>query len=83
LPGNYNFTSDSNDNFIKISKFNTNTLSYDYYNVEGVLSHSYREFHGAKSYSYIGTFNLKAVNKNIPFDVIEIKDGRFRSFQTF
>lgn len=82
-PGSYNFTSASTDNYIRFSKFNTLTLTYDYYNVAGTISHSYREFHGGTSYSFIGTFNFTAVNPNNPNDVIQVTDGIFRSYQKY
>lgn len=83
LPNDYPFNSASLNNCIKFSKFNTNTLSYDFYNVDGVLSYSYREFHGAGGYSYDGTFNIIATNPNDPADVINVSDGFFTCFQQF
>lgn len=83
VPANYNFDANSTDNYIKFSKFNTATLVYDYYNAAGVLSHSYREFHGDNSYSFIGTYSFTATNINNPLDVIQVTDGKFRSFQKY
>ncbi|MFT3795036.1 hypothetical protein [Flavobacterium sp.] len=81
-PGSYAIN-ESSGNYVRFSKFNTATLTYDYYNVTGTIAHSYREFHGAASYSYIGTFNFTAVNPNNPSDVIQVTDGTFRSYQKF
>ena len=83
LPGSYNFTPSSTDNYIRFSKFNAVTLTYDYYNVTGVIEHSYREFHGLTQYSFIGTFNFTAVNPNDSTDVIQVTDGSFRSYQQY
>lgn len=82
-PGSYNVTPGSTTNYIRFLKFNTTTLTYDNYDVTGVLAHSYREFHGANQYSYIGTFSFTAVNPNNPSDVIQVTDGTFRSYQQF
>ncbi len=82
-PGSYNFTSASTDNYIRFSKFNIATLTYDYYNVTGTITHSYREFHGLKKYSFIGTFSFTAVNPNNPADVIQVTEGVFRSYQQY
>jgi hypothetical protein len=81
VPGSYNFTNNSSDNYIRFSKFNTTTRAFDYYNTTGVIAHSYREYHGGGRYSYIGTFTFEAVNPNDPSDVMQITDGTFRSFQ--
>lgn len=83
LPESFPFTSSSTTNYVKFSKFNTTTLTYDYYDITGVLAHSYREFHGAGNYSFIGTFNFTATNPNNPSDVITVTDGVFRSYQHF
>ncbi|MBL7885432.1 MAG: hypothetical protein JNJ52_01680 [Flavobacterium sp.] len=83
VPGSYPFTTSSTSNYLKFSKFNTTTLTYDYYNVTGVVAHSYREFHGAARYSFIGTFSFTATNPNNPADVITVTDGVFRSFQQY
>lgn len=79
--GSYNFTSSSTDNYVKLSKFNTVTLIYDYYNVTGQVAYTYREFHGANRYSFIGTFSFTAVNPNNPSDIIQVTNGEFRSYQ--
>jgi hypothetical protein len=82
-PGSYDFTPSSTDNYIRFSKFNIGTLTYDYYNVTGVIAHSYREFHGLTNYSFIGSFSFTAVNPNNPSDVIQVTDGIFRSYQQY
>lgn len=81
--GSYNFNPTSSDNYVKFSKFNTLTLSYDYYNTTGIVSYTYREFHGASKYSFIGTFNFTAVNPNNSSDIIQVTDGKFRSYQQY
>lgn len=83
IPGTYNFTPASTDNYVRFSKFNTATLTYDQYNVTGVVAHSYREFHGLTRYSFIGSFNFTAVNPNNPSDVIQVTEGTFRSYQQY
>lgn len=82
-PGSFAFNSASTDNYVRLSKFNTVTLTFDYYNVSGQVAYSYREFHGATRYSFIGTFSFTAVNPNNPADVIQVTDGVFRSYQQF
>lgn len=82
-PATYNFTSASTSNYVRLSKFNTVTVTYDYYNVTGVVAYSYREFHGGARYSFIGTFSFTAVNPNNASDVIQVTDGVFRSYQQF
>jgi hypothetical protein len=82
-PASYNFTSVSTSDYVKFSKFNPSTLVYDYYNVNGQVAYSYREFHGGGRYSFIGTFSFTAVNPNNPADVIQVTDGVFRSYQQF
>lgn len=79
--GSYNFTNSSTDNYVRFSKFNTTTRTFDYYNASGVITNSYREFHGANRYSYIGTYTFTAVNPNNPSDIIEVSDGSFRTYQ--
>ncbi|HMI08176.1 MAG TPA: hypothetical protein VK528_11555 [Flavobacterium sp.] len=82
-PNSYNFNSDSTENYVKFSKFNTVTLLWDYYTVNGVVAPSYREYHGNATYSFIGTFDFVATNPNDASDVIHVTDGTFRSFQVF
>lgn len=82
-PGSYNFTSASTSNYVKFSKFNPVTMVYDYYNVNGVVAYTYREYHGFTYYSFIGTFSFTATNPNNPADVIQVTDGAFRSYQQF
>jgi hypothetical protein len=79
--GSYNFTSSSTDNYVKLSKFNPLTLTYDYYNATGQVAYTYREFHGANRYSFIGTFSFTAVNPNNLSDIIQVTNGEFRSYQ--
>ena len=81
--GSYNFNPTSTDNYVRFSKFNTITHNYDYYNVSGQVSYSYREFHGLGKYSFIGSCNFTATNPNNPSDVIQVTDGVFRSYQQF
>lgn len=83
IPGSYPFTTSSTSNYLKFSKFNTTTLTYDYYNVTGVVAHTYREFHGAGNYSFIGSFSFTATNPNNPSDSITVTDGVFRSYQHY
>lgn len=80
-PGTFAVTADDDMNDIKISRFNPQTMTYDYYDVTGNLSYSYKEYHGYLYYSYIGTFDLTAVNPDNPEDVIQITDGTFRCMQ--
>lgn len=82
-PGSFNFTSASTSNYVRLSKFNTTTLTYDYYNVNGQVAYSYREYHGGTKYSFIGTFSFTAVNPNNAADIIQVNDGVFRSYQIF
>lgn len=82
-PGSFVFDSNSTDNYVKFERFNLNTYSFDEYIVSGVISYSYREFHGAQRYSHIGTFSFSATNPNNPAETIQISDGVFRNFQTY
>ncbi len=82
-PGSFILNSTNAINYLRFSKFNTTTLTYDYYNVTGTLAYSYREYHGFTYYSYIGTFDFTAVNPNNPSDIINVTNGKFRSFQQF
>lgn len=82
-PGSYAFDSLSSTNYVRLSKFNPITLTYDYYNVSGQVGYTYREYHGGSYYSFIGTFSFSAVNPNNPADVIQVTNGEFRSFQQF
>ncbi|RZK08281.1 MAG: hypothetical protein EOO46_14210 [Flavobacterium sp.] len=79
--GSYNFTPSSTDNYVRLSKFNPLTASYDYYEATGQVAYTYREFHGANRYSFIGTFSFVAVNPNNSSDVIQVTNGEFRSYQ--
>ena len=81
--GSYTFNDSSTDNYVRFSKFNTTTLTYDTYSAQGTISYSYKEYHGANSYSFIGTFSFTAVNLTNPSDIIQVTDGSFRSRQSF
>jgi len=70
-------------NYITFSKFNTTTLTYDNYSVNGTLNNEYKEFHGMKLYSYFGSFNFTATNVNNPADVVQVTDGKFRYSQNY
>lgn len=82
-PGNYNFNSSSTDNYVKFSKYNPITMTYDYYNITGQVGYTYREYHGSTYYSFIGTFSFTATNPNNPADIIQVTNGVFRSYQQF
>ncbi len=81
--GTFDVTPTSAENYIKLAKFNTTTLTYDYYDVSGNLDYYYKEFHGATNYTYFGSFNFTAVNPNNPADVIEVIDGQFISGHSY
>ena len=82
-PGSYTFNSESTDNYVRFSKFNPLTLTYDYYNVSGQVGYSYREYHGFTYYSFIGTFSFTATNPNNSSEIIQVTNGVFRSYQKF
>lgn len=82
-PGNFTFDSSSTDNYVRFAKFNTTTMTYDYYTVNGQVGYTYREFHGSTNYSFIGTYSFTAVNPLNPADVIQVTNGTFRSYQHF
>lgn len=81
--GSYNVNPTSTGTYIKFSKFNTTTLTYDDFQVTGTLSNNYSEYHGGNRYSFIGAFNFTAVNPNNPSEVINMSEGNFRSYQQF
>lgn len=81
--GSYNLIPSSTINYLRFSKFNTVTKTFDYYNLNGVVSQSYREFHGAGNYSLFGTFSFIATNPNNPSDFIQVTDGSFRAYQHY
>ena len=82
-PGNYAFDSSSTANYVRFAKFNTSTMTYDYYNVTGQVGYTYREFHGATNYSFIGTCSFTAVNPLNSSDIIQVTNGTFRSYQHY
>lgn len=82
-PGNFTFNSASTDNYVRFSKYNPLTLTYDYYNVSGQVGYTYREYHGYSYYSFIGTFSFTATNPNNSADNVQVTDGVFRSYQQF
>ena len=82
-PGNYNFNSSSTVNYVKFSKYNPITMTYDYYTISGQVGYTYREYHGFTYYSFIGTFSFTATNPNNPADIIQVTNGVFRSYQQF
>lgn len=82
-PGNYNFNTSSTSNYLRFSKYNPITMAYDYYNVNGQVGYTYREYHGYTNYSFIGTFSFTATNPNNPADIIQVTNGVFRSYQQF
>lgn len=82
-PGNFTFDSSSTTNYIRFAKFNTITMTYDYYNATGQVGYSYREFHGGDRYSFIGTCSFTAVNPLNPSDIIQVTNGTFRSYQHY
>lgn len=82
-PGSYAFDQSTTDNYVRFYKFNPVTMVYDQYEASGTVAYSYREFHGGTRYSFIGTFNLTAVNPNNPSDTITVTNGNFRSYQQY
>lgn len=83
VPGSFPVNPASLNNYLKFSKFNTTTLTYDYFNVTGNLAYTYKEYHGFLNYSFIGTFSFTAVNPNNTSEIITVNDGRFRSYQQY
>ena len=81
--GSYNLDSNSTNNYLKFSKYNTLTRVFDDYETKGVVSFSYREFHGASKYSFIGTFSFTAVNRNNPLDIVQVSEGTYRSYKIY
>ena len=82
-PGSFTFDSSSTANYMRFAKFNTSTMTYDYYNVSGQVGYTYREFHGGTNYSFIGTYTFTAVNPLNPADIIQVTNGTFRSYQHY
>jgi len=82
-PTIYNLTPGGSTNYLKFYKFNTITKVFDEYEVTGSVSYTYREFHGANRYSFIGTYSFTAVNPNNSSDIIQVTDGTFRSFKQY
>lgn len=82
-PGSFTFNSSSTANYVRFAKFNTSTMTYDYYNTTGQVGYSYREFHGGTNYSFIGTCTFTAVNPLNPTDIIQVTNGTFRSYQHY
>lgn len=76
-PGSYNFTPSSTTNRIQFSKFNIQTLTYDYYDTTGSVVYTFKEFHGGTNYTYKGSFSFTAVNPTNPADVIQVTDGEY------
>lgn len=81
--GIYDFNNSATVNCIKFYKFNVNTLNFDEFQVSGVLDLNYKEFHGGISNSFFGNFQLTATNPNNPNEVIQITDGKYRSFNPY
>ncbi len=79
-PGSFAFTPGSSTNCIKFSKFNTTTLAYDTYDTTGSVAYTFKEFHGATSYTYMGSFSFTAVNQVNPADIIQVTDGIYTCY---
>jgi hypothetical protein len=79
-PGSFDFTPSSTTNCIRLAKFNTLTLTYDYYDTTGSVAYTYKEFHGATYYTYVGTYSFTAVNPANPADVIQVTDGKYTCY---
>lgn len=75
--GQYGFSPGSTSNRMTLSKFNTETLSYEAFDCTGTLTLTQIEFWGS-GHMYSGTFSLTAVNPNNPSEVIQVTDGDFR-----
>lgn len=82
-PGSFTFDSSSTANYVRFAKFNTSTMTYDYYNATGQVGYTYREFHGGNNYSFIGTCSFTAVNPLNSADIIQVTNGTFRSYQHY
>ncbi|MFY7666219.1 hypothetical protein [Flavobacterium sp.] len=81
--GTHEIGSYNGQNNVSVRKFNPQTLTYEEFVVQGTVSYSYREFHGARFYSNIGTFSLNGVNSSNPQETIVIPDGVFRNYQQY
>ncbi len=70
---NYNFTSSTQINKIKIEKYDLNTSSYINYNCTGMVQVLIKN-----QYFFDGTYSFTAVNPNNASDVIQVQNGKFR-----
>ena len=81
--GDFQITPASVTNYVKFSKFNITTLTFDDYIVNGLLKLDYRENHGATKNSFKGTFDFTATNPNDPTDILQVTDGKFTSYKQY
>jgi hypothetical protein len=75
--GSYNYTSTTQNNIVVLSKYNTSTNSFDYYNCAGNLTLSQKI--NASPYIVIsGTFSFVATNP-VDGSIINVTNGTFKT----
>ncbi|MDI9256469.1 hypothetical protein [Flavobacterium sedimenticola] len=82
-PGTYNFTAASTTNFVKLSKFNTASVDFTDYNCAGTLTVTNKTSAGFIGYIIEGTYSFTATNPSNPSQVIQVTNGRFKTFYSW
>lgn len=77
-PGNYNFTT-SSENGIQLAKYDTETNTYTEYNAVGTLTISSNSEFSPLINLVEGTFSFTATNPSDPTDQIQVTNGSFKT----
>jgi hypothetical protein len=75
---NHQFNNSNTDFFVKLAKFNNNTMAYDYFeSSSGNITITAKEAVSPISVNFKGTFSFTATNPLNPTEIISITEGSF------
>jgi hypothetical protein len=82
-PGTYNFTTTTNTTYAKLVKFDPATEDFILYNCAGTLTVTSKTSAGFIGYYIEGTYSFTATNPTNSSDVIQVTNGRFKSYYSW
>ena len=82
-PGTYPFTASSTTNFVKLVKFDPATVTFKVYNCAGSMIVTSKTSAGLIGNYIEGTYSLTATNPSNSSDVIQVTNGRFKTYYSW
>ncbi|MGC4040550.1 MAG: hypothetical protein QM710_07155 [Flavobacterium sp.] len=82
-PGTYTFTNTTNTTYARLVKFDPATVSFKQYKCAGTMTVTSKTSAGFVGYYIEGTYSFTATNPSNSADVIQVTNGRFKSYYSW